>query len=143
MLGVFGSLTMLTSFACVKFMPVADAITLIFTAPLFTIVLAAVFMKDKVTIIKTISGNQFPIIIHLMNYSFHFFVFTNVTFLIFLGVVLMAGIVLVTKPSFLFNYNDGVFSNESWAESNISYDWRKGFEENIFLWFDPRSMLVT
>ena len=56
LVGLCGSLTMLTSFACVKFMPVADAITLIFTAPLFTMVLAAVFMKDKVTIIKTISG---------------------------------------------------------------------------------------
>ena len=57
MVGLFGSLTMLTSFACVKFMPVADAITLIFTTPLFTMVLAAVFMKDKITIVKTISGN--------------------------------------------------------------------------------------
>ena len=57
MVGLFGSLRMLTSFACVKFMPVADAITLIFTTPLFTMVLAAVFMKDKITIVKTISGN--------------------------------------------------------------------------------------
>ena len=57
MVGLFGSLTMLTSFACVKFMPVADAITLIFTSPLFTMLLAAVFMKDKITIVKTISGN--------------------------------------------------------------------------------------
>ena len=57
--GLFGSLIMLTSVSCIKFMPVADAITLMFTTPLFTIVLAAVFLKDKVTIIKTISGNQF------------------------------------------------------------------------------------
>ena len=59
MLGLFGSLTMLTSFASVKFMPVADAITLIFTSPLFTMILAAIFMKDKVTIIKTVSGNAY------------------------------------------------------------------------------------
>ena len=59
MIGLFGSLTMLTSFACVKFMPVPDAITLIFTAPLFTMVLAAMFMKEKITIIKTISGKNF------------------------------------------------------------------------------------
>ena len=56
MVGVFGSVTMLTSFACVKFMPVADATTLMFTSPLFTMVLAAVFMKDKITIVKTVSG---------------------------------------------------------------------------------------
>ena len=55
-LGLFGSLIMLTSFSCIKFMPVADAITLMFTTPLFTIVLAAVFLKDKITTIKTISG---------------------------------------------------------------------------------------
>ena len=48
---------MLTSFACVKFMPVSDAITLIFTAPLFTMVLAAIVMKEKITVVKAFSGN--------------------------------------------------------------------------------------
>ena len=55
-LGLFGSLTMLTSFACVKFMPVSDAITLIFTAPLFTMVIAAMFMRERITVIKAIAG---------------------------------------------------------------------------------------
>ena len=56
-LGLNGSLMMLTSFACVKFMPVSDAITLIFTAPLFTMVLAAIVMKEKITVVKAFSGN--------------------------------------------------------------------------------------
>ena len=47
---------MLTSFACVKFMPVSDAITLIFTAPLFTMVIAAMFMRERITVIKAIAG---------------------------------------------------------------------------------------
>ena len=56
MIGLFGSITMITSFACVKFMPVPDAITLIFTTPLFTMVIAAIFMKERITIIKAGSG---------------------------------------------------------------------------------------
>ena len=47
--GLFGSLTMLTSFASVKFIPVSDATTLIFTVPLFTMILAAVFLKERLT----------------------------------------------------------------------------------------------
>ena len=56
MIGLFGSITMIASFACVKFMPVPDAITLIFTTPLFTMVIAAIFMKERITLIKAGSG---------------------------------------------------------------------------------------
>merc|ERR1719167_785514 len=105
---------MVTAFASVKFMPVADAITLIFTSPLFTMILAAVFMKDKVTIIKTISG-----------------------------AVLMAGIVLVTKPSILFHNDYNVFLNESLVRPNASYDWTKEFQKEIILWLDPRTPIPS
>ena len=54
--GLFGSLTMLTSFASVKFIPVSDATTLIFTVPLFTMILAAVFLKERLTMLKIICG---------------------------------------------------------------------------------------
>ena len=99
--GLFGSLTVLTAFVSVKFMPVPDAITLIFTAPLFTMVLAALFLKDKLTVIKVISG-----------------------------MTLMVGIVLVTQPTFLFEVNHNVlkgawkfeneFSNSNQDEKNTS-----------------------
>merc|ERR1719167_1748672 len=73
LVGISGSLMMLTSFACIKFMPVSDATTLMFTSPLFTIILSALTMNERLTYLKTL-----------------------------IAVVLMSGIVLVTKPSFLF-----------------------------------------
>jgi len=110
MVGLFGSLTMLTSFACVKFMPVPDAITLIFTAPLFTMVLAAIFMKEKVTIVKVVSG-----------------------------MVLMAGIALITKPSFLFPDNDNGILKSTWTKANDSTDWRKEYAKGIFFLFNLKT----
>ena len=71
--GIFGSLTTLTSFACLKFMPVGDAMTLIFTNPLFTMIFAAIFLGHRLTCIKNVSA-----------------------------LILFAGIILVTKPPFLF-----------------------------------------
>ena len=57
MVGVLGGLTMLTTFACVKFMPVGDAMTLIFTNPLFTMLFAACFMGHRLSTLKIISSN--------------------------------------------------------------------------------------
>ena len=145
MLGLFGSLTMLTSFASVKFMPVADAITLIFTSPLFTMILAAIFMKDKVTIIKTISGNACVKVefFYEIIYSFVTLRIPYKPMQIFLGAVLMAGIVLVTKPSILFHNDYKVVLNESLVRPNASYDWRKEFQKEIILWLDPRSKILV
>ena len=56
MVGVLGGLTMLTTFACVKFMPVGDAMTLIFTNPLFTMLFAACFMGHRLSTLKIISS---------------------------------------------------------------------------------------
>ena len=56
LVGISGSLMMLTSFACVRFMPVSDATTLIFTSPLFTMILSAVIMKERLTVLKVIIG---------------------------------------------------------------------------------------
>jgi len=92
LIGLFGSLTMLTSFISVRLMPVPDAITLMFTAPLFTMVLSSMFLKDRVTLIKAISG-----------------------------LVLMAGIVLVTQPSFLFHDNSKIFRNANDKENETKH----------------------
>ena len=58
MVGVLGGLTMLTTFACVKFMPVGDAMTLIFTNPLFTMLFAACFMGHRLSTLKIISSKS-------------------------------------------------------------------------------------
>ena len=78
--GILGALSMLTTFACVIFMPVSslfpnltnylfescglcffskvgDAMTLIFTNPLFTMIFAAIFLGHRLTLIKNLSGN--------------------------------------------------------------------------------------
>jgi len=75
--GIMGTMCTFGCFACVLFMPVGDATTLMFTNPLFTIIFAAVFLRQRLTFIKVLSGT-----------------------------VLMAGIVLVTKPPCLFGSGD-------------------------------------
>ena len=55
-IAILGGFTMLTTFACVRFMPVADAITLIFTNPFFTMLFAAVFLGHRLSILKITSG---------------------------------------------------------------------------------------
>ena len=55
-IAILGGFTMLTTFACVRFMPVADAITLIFTNPFFTMLFAAVFLGHRLSVLKITSG---------------------------------------------------------------------------------------
>ena len=57
-IAILGGFTMLTTFACVRFMPVADAITLIFTNPFFTMLFAAVFLGHRLSILKITSGRR-------------------------------------------------------------------------------------
>lgn len=92
LIGLFGSIIMLTSFICVKLMPVPYAITLMFTTPLFTIMFSALFLNDKVSWIKAISG---------------------------LG--LMSGIVQVTQPSFIFKGNNSILK-EVVEKENVTKD---------------------
>ena len=57
LVGILGSLTMLTAFTCVILMPVSDATVLMFTTPLFTMIFAAIFLKERLTVLKMICGN--------------------------------------------------------------------------------------
>ena len=61
--------------------------------------------------------------------------------IIFSGAVLMAGIVLIAKPSFLFDNTDKILLNETVVKSNTSYDWRTEYQNVINLWVDPRCKL--
>jgi len=112
LIGLFGSLTMFTSFACVKFMPVADAITLMFTTPLFTMILAALFLRQRLSVLKVLSAS-----------------------------ILMAGIVLVAKPSFLFPENTIGARNGSWQMVPAPIDWRHEYQKGIFFLFDLKTPL--
>ena len=56
--GLLGSLAILGCFASVSFMPVGDATTLMFTVPVFTILFAAVFLRQGLNVIKVVSGMQ-------------------------------------------------------------------------------------
>lgn len=91
LVGIFGAFTMVSTFACVKFMPVGDAMTLIFTNPLFTLIFAAIFLGHPLTAIKNLSA-----------------------------LVLMVGIVLVTKPPFLFPVEEPDTNSTLWHALNWS-----------------------
>ena len=75
--GIFGSLLIICSFSCVLFMPLGDALTLIFSAPLSTMVLAAIFLGHRLRLFKITAG-----------------------------ILLIIGTVLVIKPPFLFKPED-------------------------------------
>ena len=51
----------------------------------------------------------------------------------------MAGIVLVTKPSFLFPDNINVVSNETWIRTSNSSDLRNMYQNGNFFIFEFRS----
>ena len=51
----------------------------------------------------------------------------------------MAGIVLVTKPSFIFQDIEDVLLMGSWIKANATKDWRVEYEKDIFFLFDLRS----
>ena len=76
-----------------------------------------------------------------MFFSITSFLTPYVMMMIFSGAVLMAGIILIAKPSFLFDDTDTILLNETVVRSNISYDWRTEYQNVINLWFDPRCKL--
>ena len=51
----------------------------------------------------------------------------------------MAGIVLVTKPSFIFQNETNTLLNGSWIKANATKDWRDEYEKGIFFLFDLKS----
>ena len=51
----------------------------------------------------------------------------------------MAGIVLVTKPSFIFQNETNTLLNGSWIKSNATKDWRDEYEKGIFFLFNLKS----
>ena len=68
--------------------------TLIFTNPLFTMLFAAIFLGHRLTFIKNVSGEYCKNLKCLLTFYRHC-IFVS-------ALILMAGIILVTKPPFLF-----------------------------------------
>ncbi len=92
MMGLSGGLTMVSAYSCVRFMPVADAMTLIFTNPLFTIIFEVIFVGAKLTWLKIVGGS-----------------------------CLMAGIVLVMKPPFLFPPPNEIIDNSTYSALSTAW----------------------
>lgn len=80
--GIFGAISLAFALYSVTLMPIPDALTLLFTAPLPTFILSVIFFKEKVTAMK------------------------GTAMLMVLG-----GVVLVCKPSFLFPNKDAEIFN--------------------------------
>ena len=51
---VIGSVLLLLNFACLQYMPIGDALTLVFTEPLFTILLSFILYRTKIGFTKGI-----------------------------------------------------------------------------------------
>merc|ERR1712141_584887 len=88
---VLGALRLYLSFSCLQYLPLGDALTIIFTEPLFTIVLSFILLKSSIGFIKII-----------------------------LGIGLLAGMTLSIQPPFLFgpksknNSSDLMQDNENY-----------------------------
>ena len=74
LIGVFAFSSIITDFYCVTNMPLGDATAIIFSAPLPTMILSAVFLGSRLRLYK-----------------------------IFCGLLLYTGIMLVIRPPFIFN----------------------------------------
>jgi len=81
--GFFGAISFITSLASVSFMPVPDALCIIFACPVVTIVLSAILLGDKLNSLKCFSGT-----------------------------ILLLGVVLVCQPPFLFHLNSPLDNQE-------------------------------
>lgn len=71
--GLLGGLTLISAFSCVLLLPLGDALTLMFSSPISTMILAALFLGHRLRLLKIICG-----------------------------IVLMIGTLLVIQPEFLF-----------------------------------------
>jgi len=82
--GLIGSISFIACLASVSFMPVPDAMCIIFTCPVVTIVLSAIMLGDKINSLKCFSGT-----------------------------LLILGVVLVCQPPFLFHQTAASQTNYS------------------------------
>lgn len=76
--GIFGGIMVICTYSCVLFLPLGDAMTLVFSAPICTMVMAAIFLGHRLRLFK-------------------------ITF----GFLLLTGTILVVRPPFIF-YDDEV-----------------------------------
>jgi len=72
--GVMSSLTFITALSAVSYMPVPDALCIVFSCPVVTIILSAIVLKDRLGTGKIVAS-----------------------------LLLLSGVVLVCKPPFLFH----------------------------------------
>ena len=62
-----GALVICGSFFCVKFMPLSDALTILYTAPIFTLIFESFFARKKISYIKISCGIMLlPGVIYLL-----------------------------------------------------------------------------
>ena len=88
---VLGALRLYLSFSCLQYLPLGDALTIIFTEPLFTIVLSFILLKSSIGFIKII-----------------------------LGIGLLAGMTLSIQPPFLFGPKSKNNSSDLMQGNNFS-----------------------
>jgi len=91
--GVFGGAKTLFQFACVLYMPIGDALTIVFTEPLWTLILSKLILKIRIGMWK-----------------------------LFFGLLLIAGMVLCIQPPFLFPVSPELPLNSTMNETDSNPD---------------------
>jgi len=87
--GLFGGARILFQFACVQYMPIGDALTIVFTEPLWTLILSKLLLKVRIGAWK-----------------------------VAFGLLLIAGMVLCIQPPFLFPSQADAVCNSTGSSSS-------------------------
>ena len=98
MQGLFGGARILFQFACVQYMPIGDALTIVFTEPLWTLILSKLLLKVRIGAWK-----------------------------VAFGLLLIAGMVLCIQPPFLFPSHADAVCNSTGSSSSARNTSAEGF----------------
>lgn len=90
--GFLGGLMIICAFCSVLYLPLGDALTMIFSAPLSTMVIAAIFLKHSLRLYK-------------------------ITF----GLLLLVGTIMVVRPPFIFDNGDDPDSQDQDGDDEIDF----------------------
>ena len=89
----FGAIRLYLNFACLEFLPLGDALTIIFTEPLFTVILSFILLRISVGIVKII-----------------------------LCFGLLSGMMLSVQPPFIFGSPDSLDGLDGLSSLNLTND---------------------
>ena len=104
MQGLFSGARIFLQFACLAYMPLGDALTLVFTEPLWTLLLSKLVLKIRIGVWKMV-----------------------------FGVVLIGGMVLCIQPPFIFSPDPDQSANFTKASEDTNITIAAGMREAVLI----------